>query len=173
MFFWGGCVCVFCLFVFWWGGGGGGVIEKHCVLLFMMASPKWKPLPRYWPFLGGNHRSSVDSPHKGQWQGALFSLICAKTIGWENNRDAGYSRRHRVHYDVTVIVGLVHDIHILVLQNTTLANASASNFGSISGMEKQSQIARFMGPTWGPSGSCRPQMGPMLAPWTLLSGMFR
>ena len=28
-----------------------------------------------------------------------------------------------------------------------------------------------MGPTWGPSGSCRPQMGPMLAPWTLLSGM--
>ena len=27
-----------------------------------------------------------------------------------------------------------------------------------------------MGPTWGPPGSCRPQMGPMLAPWTLLSG---
>ena len=32
------------------------------------------------------------------------------------------------------------------------------------------QIATFMGPTWGPSGSCRPQMGPMLAPWILLSG---
>ena len=32
------------------------------------------------------------------------------------------------------------------------------------------QIARFMGPTWDPPGSCRPQMGPMLAPWTLLSG---
>ena len=32
------------------------------------------------------------------------------------------------------------------------------------------QIARFMGPTWGPPGSCRPQVGPMLAPWTLLSG---
>ena len=28
-----------------------------------------------------------------------------------------------------------------------------------------------MGPTWGPPGSCRPQMGPMLAPWTLLSGL--
>ena len=24
-----------------------------------------------------------------------------------------------------------------------------------------SQIAKFMGPTWGPPGSCRPQMGPM------------
>ena len=32
------------------------------------------------------------------------------------------------------------------------------------------QIAKFMGPTWGPPGSCRPQLGPMLAPWTLLSG---
>ena len=32
------------------------------------------------------------------------------------------------------------------------------------------QIVMFMGPTWGPPGSCRPQMGPMLAPWTLLSG---
>ena len=32
-----------------------------------------------------------------------------------------------------------------------------------------SQIARFMRPTWGPPGSRRPQMGHMLAPWTLLS----
>ena len=32
------------------------------------------------------------------------------------------------------------------------------------------QIAKFMGPTWCPPGSCRPQMYPMLAPWTLLSG---
>ena len=32
------------------------------------------------------------------------------------------------------------------------------------------QITKFMGPTWGPPGSCRPQMGPMLTPWTLLSG---
>ena len=28
-----------------------------------------------------------------------------------------------------------------------------------------------MGPAWGPPGSCRPQMGPMLVPWTLLSGL--
>ena len=33
-------------------------------------------------------------------------------------------------------------------------------------------IARIMGPTWGPPGSCWPQMGPMLAPCTLLSGTF-
>ena len=34
-----------------------------------------------------------------------------------------------------------------------------------------SQVAKFMGPTWCTPGSCRSQMGPMLAPWTLLSGM--
>ena len=32
------------------------------------------------------------------------------------------------------------------------------------------QIARFKGQTWGPPGSCRPQVGPILAPWTLQSG---
>ena len=31
-------------------------------------------------------------------------------------------------------------------------------------------IARFMGPTWGPSGADRTEVGPMLVPWTLLSG---
>ena len=35
-----------------------------------------------------------------------------------------------------------------------------------------SQIARFMGPTKGPHGADRTQVGRMLAPWTLLSGLF-
>ena len=36
---------------------------------------------------------------------------------------------------------------------------------------KSTLIASFMGPTWGPSGADRTQVGPMLAPWTLLSGV--
>ena len=32
------------------------------------------------------------------------------------------------------------------------------------------EIAKFMGPKWGPPGSCWPQMGPIMAPWTLLLG---
>ena len=36
-----------------------------------------------------------------------------------------------------------------------------------------SLIARSMGPTWSPSGADRTQVGPMLAPWTLLSGMVK
>ena len=62
---------------------------------------KWKHFPRYWPFVRGIHRSPVNSPHKGQWRGALmFTLICARLNGWVNNREAGDLRRHRAHYDV-------------------------------------------------------------------------
>ena len=37
---------------------------------------------------------------------------------------------------------------------------------------KMPQIARSIGPTRSPPGSCRAQMGPILGPWTLLSGAF-
>ena len=66
---------------------------------------KWKHFPRYWSFVRGIHRTSVNSPHKGQWRGALgFFLICVWINGWVNNREAGDSRRYRAHYDVTVML---------------------------------------------------------------------
>ena len=49
------------------------------------------------------HRSPVISLHKGQWRGALMLLICIWINGWVNNREAGDLRRHRAHYDVTVM----------------------------------------------------------------------
>ena len=59
---------------------------------------------RYWPFVRGIHRSPVNSPHKGQWRGALMlSLICAWINGWVSTRDAGDLRRHRLNYDVIVM----------------------------------------------------------------------
>ena len=49
---------------------------------------KWKHFPRYWLFVGGIHRSPVNSYHKDQWRGALmFSFIYAWINGWINNRD--------------------------------------------------------------------------------------
>ena len=66
---------------------------------------KWKRFPRYWPFVRGIHRGPVNSPHKGQWRGALvFSLICVWINGWVNNREAGDLRGYPAHYDVTVMV---------------------------------------------------------------------
>ena len=65
---------------------------------------KWKHFPRYWPFVRGIHRSAVNSPHKGQWRGALmFSLICVWINGGVNNDEACDLRRYRAHYDITVM----------------------------------------------------------------------
>ena len=48
---------------------------------------KWKHFPRYWPFVRGIHRLPVNSPHKGQWHGALmFSLMYAWINRWVNNK---------------------------------------------------------------------------------------
>ena len=66
---------------------------------------KWKHFPRNWPFMRGIRRSSVNSPHKGQWRRALmFSLICVWINGWVNNREAGDLRRHRGHHHVNVMI---------------------------------------------------------------------
>ena len=73
------------------------------------AAPSWwrhqmETFSAYWPFVREIHRSPVNSPHKGQWRGALkFSLICAWINGSVNNREVGDLRRHRAHYDVTVM----------------------------------------------------------------------
>ena len=66
---------------------------------------KGKHFARYWPFVRGIHRWPVNSPHKGQWFGALmYSLICAWIHRWVNNREAGDLRRRRAHYDVIVMI---------------------------------------------------------------------
>ena len=58
------------------------------------------------PVTAGN--SPVNFPRTHQWRGALmFSLICAWTNGWVNNQGADYLRRHRAHYDVTVMCGRI------------------------------------------------------------------
>ena len=63
-----------------------------------------------------------DSPSKGQWWVApMFSYICAWTNNWANSWDTVDLRRHRSHYDVTVIPqkGLIWrciiDLHVCSL----------------------------------------------------------
>ena len=71
---------------------------------------KWKHLPRNWSFVREIHRSPVNSPHKGQWRGAMmFSLICVWINGWVNNCEAGDLRRFRAHYDVSVMDMVLHN----------------------------------------------------------------
>ena len=71
---------------------------------------KWKHFPRNWPFVLGIHRPPVNSPHRGQWRGALmFSLICVWINDCVNNREAGDLRRYRAHYDVIVMSVYIAD----------------------------------------------------------------
>ena len=70
----------------------------------MTSSNKWKHFLSYWPFVRGIHRSPVNSPHKGQWRGALmFSLIYDWINDWVNSCEAGDLRRYRVHHYITVM----------------------------------------------------------------------
>ena len=81
---------------------GGLAWDKNSLVV----SPRWRHQMETFSALlalrAGNSPVPVNSPHKGQWRGALmFSLICARMSDWVNNREAGDLRRHRGHYDVS------------------------------------------------------------------------
>ena len=120
---------------------------------------KWKHFPRYWPFVRGIHRSPVNSPHKGQWRGALmFSLICVWINGWVNNREAGDLRHYRVHYDVTVMACEVWSQHRLgdiymssafwVYCNTLWDHVTSGNCHRFSDVTHGSLQSRFQRRMW-------------------------
>ena len=80
----------------------GLVYWRICASLGL--NEKWKHFPRYWPFVRGIHRSPLNSPHKGQWRGALmFYLISAWINVWVKNGEAGDLRRYRAYYDIIVM----------------------------------------------------------------------
>ena len=61
----------------------------HQLLSYHDDAIKRKHFPRYWPFVPGIHRLSVNSPHKGQWRGALiffFDLRLKKRLGKQSRR---------------------------------------------------------------------------------------
>ena len=105
---------------------------------------KWKHFPRYWPFVRGIHRSPVNSPHKGQWRGALiFSLICVWINGWVNNREAGDMRRYRAHYDVSVMIGTLALKMLVKVITTTLVKISQDQRHILQGTTNQVWV-----PSW-------------------------
>ena len=105
---------------------------------------KWKHFPRYWPFVRGIHRLPVNSPHKGQWRGALmFSMICARANRWINNQNAGDWRRHCAHCDVTVMIkrARCHQLRFTLMEITRVIPVSNNN-----------PMSRYHGHTSGDSG---------------------
>ena len=107
---------------------------------------KWNHFPRNWSFVRGIHRSPGNSPHKGQWRGVLmFSLICARINGWVNNGEADDLRRHRAHYDVSVMSVRSCSIHLRAISQEMLLT-------SIISMRKL-LIQDYRGISWVPMSS--------------------
>ena len=52
----------------------------------------------------------------------MFSLICAWINGWVNNREAGDLRRHRTHYDVTIMSPQKYIIITILLRKRKNSN---------------------------------------------------
>ena len=77
--------------------------RRHILGFNMMTSPNGNIFRVTDSLCGEFTGHPVNSPHKGQWRGALmFSLIWAWINGWVNNRDAGNLRRQCTHYAVTI-----------------------------------------------------------------------
>ena len=66
---------------------------------------KWKHFPLDWLLVREVHRWPANTSHKGQWRGALmFSLICAWINCWVITGEAIDLRRHRTHYEITLMI---------------------------------------------------------------------
>ena len=136
---------------------------------------------------------AVNSPVTGEFPaqrpvtqsfGVFFDLCLI--LAWVNNREAGDLRCHRAHYDVIVMSWVMLSCNwlssgtILVNPYPSGLHRSCWSWPTWNGASLKkwysmpckitSVIARFMGATRGPSGADRTQVGPMLAPWALLSG---
>ena len=101
----------------------------------------------YCPFVRWTRQWPVDSPHKGP--------VIQKALPSHNNICHQYNPKVLL-FSVEMLWMLIIQMYLKILFSYA----------------QTTKIAKFMGPTWGPPGPCRPQMGPMLAPWTLLREHF-
>ena len=90
---------------------------------------KWKHFPHYWPFVRGIHWWPVDSPHKGQWRGALMFTWCVPQQIVEKTVETPVILDTITHYDVTVMInpwsGIVSCKILSAILNRVLWSAKA------------------------------------------------
>ena len=91
------------------------------------------------------------------------------------------SANYRQHFAIVLWIYLIRRWNILST-SASIMHCSPSQaryvcmlcicWEHMTGRCEESLTTRFMGPTWGPHGVDRTQVVPMLAPWTLLSGIW-
>ena len=108
-------------------------------------------------------------------KGELLVILCVSTlIDWGRVTRICVSNLTIIGSDNCLSPGRRHAIICWNIVNWTLKNRFQWNHTfSFTKIWKCPLIARFMGPTWGPSGAVMTQVGTMWAPWTLLSGSSR
>ena len=106
----------------------------------------------------------VDSLPRGS-QGHVYPIWLTMAWRWCRIRNNIWMSDMHVHIDI--LCNMLWFIWNIIIFLCRMISYSGYSHLMISAA---TQRARFLGPTWGPSGSCLPQMGPMLAPWTSLSG---
>ena len=90
--------------IVWWHMDSICLTSSLVIVWFTWWRHQMEPFSALLALWAGNSPVPVNSPHKGQWRGALmFSLICAWVNDWVNNREAGDLRRHRGHHEVIVM----------------------------------------------------------------------
>ena len=119
---------------------------------------KWKRFLHFWPFVRGIHRSQRPMMRR-------FHVSLAVSLNNVLNKQSSCRLFEMPWFACEGIgmkpVGIIrYDIHFVLLTVRRSGLQPTSSWP---------RLAKFMGPTLGPLWSCRPQMGPMLVPWTLLS----
>ena len=79
-----------------------------------------------------------------------------------------YSITTRSHLNYNIIGETMRFVHKTGMSMTWCNQQWTSGFPQEG---RHSMIAKFMGPKWGSPGAGRTQVGPMLATWTLISGL--
>ena len=97
-----------------------------------------------------------------------ISICCITMFTW------AYTKRNQFNWDwiwgMDKYYVFLDLCDMITPRNLNISNSLAQVWFKFKQKWVITQIAKIMGPTWGPPGSFRPQMGPMLATWTLLSG---
>ena len=113
-------------------------------------------------------------------QRQLSVSACACRVIWRRSPNLRDRQNWRL-YTTVYLSTFIHDVvariesrFVIKMQHVLRTCSFVAIFlciGTSWHVGKTSQIARFTCPTWGPPGSCRLQVSPMLAQWTLLSGV--
>ena len=111
---------------------------------------------KMWGFISGAGITLGVGKANKRW----YCILTLSLIGWTHTQNDPWSGSHELYKWLM----FYFVFHIVLTQISGIHQSVV--FPDIGPL-----IARFMGWTWGPSGADRTQVGPMLATWTLLSGL--